>query len=117
MVEEIEGKAPEEAEDIIPKYAREKKVKRKWYSSFRFLKGFVLLMKGRRKIFNILRQREITCLLQEGRGSRRVRRRNWSMRVRQSSRSSSYSCIGGKLNAKLLMLTLDVKGDFKYVHR
>ena len=47
--EEIEKLALEEAEKMSPKYARGKEIKRN--SNYRFLKGFTITIKGRRKIY------------------------------------------------------------------
>lgn len=52
-VDEIEKLALDDAERISPKYVRGKDIKRKGYSSYRFLKDFTIVLKGRRVIYKV----------------------------------------------------------------
>uniref|UniRef100_A0A2U9IUV9 IS256 family transposase n=1 Tax=Metallosphaera hakonensis JCM 8857 = DSM 7519 TaxID=1293036 RepID=A0A2U9IUV9_9CREN len=116
-VQEIERMALEEAERISPNYQRGKEVKRKGYASYRFLKGFGIVMVGREVRYEL---EWISVKLPVLYGKGRVRTQVEETLLREERKVFAslmlvYSVKGGKLNAKLWMPEIETGNDFKYV--
>ncbi|AWR98987.1 transposase [Metallosphaera hakonensis] len=116
-VQEIERMALEEAERISPNYQRGKEVKRKGYASYRFLKGFKIVMVGRETKYEL---EWISVKLPVLYGKGRVRTQVEETLLREERKVFAslmlvYSVKGGKLNAKLWMPEIETGNDFKYV--
>ncbi|AWS00257.1 transposase [Metallosphaera hakonensis] len=116
-VQEIERMAREEAERISPNYQRGKEVKRKGYASYRFLKGFKIVMEERETKYEL---EWISVKLPVLYGEGRVRTQVEETLLREERKVFAslmlvYSVKGGKLNAKLWMPEIETGNDFKYV--
>ncbi|BBG26091.1 hypothetical protein IC007_0596 [Sulfuracidifex tepidarius] len=116
-VQEIERMALEEAEKTSPSYQRGKEVKRKGYASYRFLKGFGIVMDERETKYEL---EWISVKLPVLYGEGRVRTQVEETLLREERKVFAslmlvYSVKGGKLNAKLWMPEIETGGDFNYV--
>ncbi|BDB98279.1 transposase [Saccharolobus caldissimus] len=117
-VKEVEKMALEEAEKKSPNYQRGKKVKRKGYARYRFLKGFKIVIVGREVKYELEWISVKLPILYGDKG--RVKTQVEETLLREEEKvfkalMTVYSVLGGKLNAKLWMPEIQASGNFKYV--
>ncbi|BCS93789.1 transposase [Metallosphaera javensis (ex Sakai et al. 2022)] len=117
-VEEVEGLAMREAEEVSPRYARGKRLKRRGYARYRFLTGFSVVMEGRRIEYRLRWMSVRLPVMYDGKGRVRTGVERELLREEEDvlrKLLTFYSVLGGKMNARLWTPELEVEGDFRYV--